>query len=294
MTRRAVAFTRSDRRRNQVTGALRGTMKIVLTLAIVGALGIAAAGQSRSSVWIQDYTGEEVLAAVAGGKTTLIYPSGATHADGPAIAVGKHIHMMGHVAERIAAELGNALVLPVNPYAVAQSQMTHRSAPSGAIVGGTVSLSDEVYGLVTKEVITSALLALRGSRGLSGTGFKTVLIMGDHGQGQETLKRVAGDLNEDWESKGVHVFYIDVAPSGKNLMRDYLTTRGVAAGRQTAIDDASEFMTVDPEKKWVRHDQIPAGDRKFVSAELGKILVDFKVNSALKQIRALAASKDSK
>jgi creatinine amidohydrolase len=151
-----------------------------------------------------------------------------------------------------------------------------------------------VYSLVTKDVVNSAILAVRGSKGLAGTGFKTVLIMGDHGQGQDTLQRTAADLNQDWESKGVRVYFIDVAPSAKEFMREYLTKRGVSPDHQTGIDDASEFMSIDPDNQWVRRDLIPATDRKFATIENGKLFVDFKVNNAVKQIRTLTESQKSK
>src|SRR5439155_17918485 len=137
--------------------------------------------QTRS-VWVADYTGQEAMAPVAAGKTTLIYCGGATHADGPVVTTGKHVHVGGYVAERVAQELGNALVLPINPYAPASAQMAHTSPASAAVVGGTVSLSDETYALVTKDVINSALRAVRESEGFVGPGFKYVMVMSDHRQ----------------------------------------------------------------------------------------------------------------
>ena len=90
-----------------------------------------------------------------------------------------------------------------------------RKLATYAVAGGTVSLSDEVYALVTKDVVNSAILGVRKSEGLVGTGFKHVMVMGDHTQGQETLQRVAKDLDQEWKSKGVRVHYIDVALIGK-------------------------------------------------------------------------------
>jgi hypothetical protein len=62
-----------------------------------------------------------------------------------------------------------------------------------------------VYGLVTKDVVNSALLAARKSKGLVGAGFRNVMIMGDDTFGQDTLQRVAKDLDGDWEPRGVRV-----------------------------------------------------------------------------------------
>ena len=265
-------------------------MKTLIATSIVLLLGATGFAQSRS-VWIEDYTGEEVVAAVAGGKTTLIYCGCALHADGPAIAVGKHMRVAPRVAQRVAEELGNALVLPINPYAEAPGQMA-RASTSGAVIGGTISLSPETYALVTKDVVNTALLAVRGSDGLVGTGFKNVMIMGDHSQGQDTLERAAKDLDREWKPKGVRVYYIDVARTGKSMMEDYLTklNQNIPRARMTPIDDAAELLSVDTDHKWVREDKIPPEDRKVVSLERGRIFVDFKVNSALQQIRKLTAA----
>src|SRR5713226_845063 len=173
-------------------------MKILAAASTFLFLGVCGYAQSRS-VWIEDYTANEVVAAVGAGKTTLIYCGSALHADGPAITVGKHIHVGRQVAQRVAEELGDALVLPVNPYAPAASQM----AATYAVAAGTVSLSDEVYALVTKDVVNSAILGVRKSEGLVGTGFKHVMVMGDHTQGQETLQRVAKELDQEWNRKAV-------------------------------------------------------------------------------------------
>jgi hypothetical protein len=263
-------------------------MKIFAASLFVLGLGAVGIGQSRS-VWIADYTGQEVMAAVAGGKTTLIYCGGATHADGPAVATGKHVNVGRYVAQRVAEELGNALVLPINPYAPASAQMNHTSPASAAVVGGTVSLSDETYALVTKDVINSTLRAVRESEGLTGAGFRNVMVMSDHSQGQDTLQRAARDLDAEWKSKGVRVYYIDLAPVGKRLMEDYLKKLNVPAPRMTPIDDETELMFVDRDRQWVRQDRIPAEERAVATPETGRIFVDFKINAVVEQVRKLTA-----
>jgi creatinine amidohydrolase/Fe(II)-dependent formamide hydrolase-like protein len=232
------------------------------------------------------------MAAVASGKTTLIYCGGATHADGPVVTNGKHVNVARYVAQHVAEELGNALVLPINPYAPASAQMNHTSPASAAVVGGTISLSDETYALVTKDVINSALRAVRESEGYVGPGFKHVMVMSDHSQGQDTLQRVARDLDGEWRSKGVRVSYIDLAPIGKRRMEEYLKTKNVPAPRMTPIDDETELMFVDRDR--VRPDKIPAEERAIATPETGKILVDFKIDAVVQQIRKLTASADSR
>lgn len=261
-------------------------MRILTAVSLFVLSGVCGLAQSRS-VWIEDYTAPEVVAAVGAGKTTLIYCGSALHSDGPAITLGKHIYVGRHVAQRVAEELGNALVLPVNPYAPAAHQMNGTTGVY-SVVGGTVSLSEEVYGLIAKDVVNSAILSVRKSKGLVGTGFKHVLLMGDHGQGQETLQRVATELDQAWKSNGVRVHYIDVALIGKKLVVDYLSKRNVPTARHTPIDDDSELMRVD--RRRVREDKIAPDDR-IASPELGQVFIDFKVNSALEQIRKAIADE---
>lgn len=246
------------------------------------------------SVWIADHTGQEVMAAVAAGKTTLIYCGGATHADGPAVTAGKHVNVGRYVAQHVAEELGNALVLPINPYSPASAQMNHTSPASAAVVGGTISLSDETYALVTKDVINSALRAVRESEGFVGPGFRNVMVMSDHSQGQDTLQRVARDLDAEWKSKGVRVYYVDLAPIGKRLMEEHLRKLNVPAARMTPIDDETELLFVDRDRQWVRQDRIPAEERALATAETGKIFVDFKINAVVEQIRRLTPSDAGK
>lgn len=264
-------------------------MKTLATAALVLLFATEGFAQSKS-VWIADYTGQEVMAAIAGGKTTLIYCGGATHADGPVVALAKHVNVGRYVAQHVAEELGNALVLPINPYAPASAQMNHTSPASAAIVGGTISLSDETYALVTKDVINSTLRAVRESEGFTGSGFKHVMVMSDHSQGQDTLQRVARDLDAEWRSKGVRVYYIDLAPVGKKLMEDHLKKLNVPAARMTPIDDETELMFVDREKQWVRQDKIPSEERTVATPETGKIFIDFKINAVVEQIRKVTAA----
>ena len=263
-------------------------MKTLATAALVLLFATEGFAQSKS-VWIADYTGQEIMAAIAGGKTTLIYCGGATHADGPVVALAKHVNVGRYVAQHVAEELGNALVLPINPYAPASAQMNHTSPASAAIVGGTISLSDETYALVTKDVINSTLRAVRESEGFTGSGFKHVMVMSDHSQGQDTLQRVARDLDAEWRSKGVRVHYIDLAPIGKRLMEDHLKKLNVPAARMTPIDDETELMFVDREKQWVRQDKIPSEERAVATPETGKIFIDFKINAVVEQMRKVTA-----
>lgn len=75
---------------------------------------------------------------------------------------------------------------------------------------GTINVSDETFGLVAREVALSAISA----------GFKNVILMGEHGWGQDALKRVAEELNGQWAPKSIHVYYI--LNKGQEQIDEYL------------------------------------------------------------------------
>ena len=242
--------------------------------------------QSKS-VLIEDLTWMEVRDAIAGGKTTAVYYAASIEQNGPGLALGKHLFIAHYAAQRIAEELGDALVYPTMPYAIAGDPIKktgHMRFP------GTVSLSEETFGAVAREVAISALAA----------GFKNVALMGDHGGGQQTLKNVAEALNAEWSPKGVHVYYIpDLYYKEKEQMKEYLTKRNMAIDEHAGIDDTSEVMFIDKENKWVRKNKLAPDDGKMgvrgdptqASVELGKMFIEFKIKNAVTQIRSLTADK---
>jgi creatinine amidohydrolase len=259
------------------------SLTFVLVLLFLPSMVVA---QSKS-VLIEDLTWTEVRDAIAAGKTTAIYYAGSTEQNGPGLALGKHIFIAHYTAQRIAEELGNALVYPTIPYAPTGDPIKktgHMRFP------GTVSLSDDTFGAVAREVALSAIAA----------GFKKVALMGDHGGGQQTLKKIAEVLNAEWSPKGVHVYYIsDLYYKEKEQMKEYLTKRNMVIDEHAGIDDTSEVMFVDKDNKWVRKDKLAPdngkmgvrGDPTQASTGLGKMFVEFKIRNAVNQIRSLTADK---
>ena len=131
----------------------------------------------------------EVRDAIRTGKTTVLVFNGSIEQTGPHVVLGKHIFKARYIGERIARELGNALVAPVMPF-----------APTGAELDkfpGTIDLSAETFSKVNEEVTAS----------LVRSGFKYVILMGDHGGNQEPLKKLAPKLDEKYRPQGVRVFF---------------------------------------------------------------------------------------
>ena len=89
------------------------SLAFALVLSLLPSMMVA---QSQS-VLIEDHTWTEIRDAIAAGKTTAIYYAGSTEQNGPGLALGKHNFIAHYVAQRIAEELGNALVYPTMPFA---------------------------------------------------------------------------------------------------------------------------------------------------------------------------------
>ena len=241
----------------------------------------AAAG----TVLIEDMTWPEVRAAIAGGKTTAIYYAGSTEQNGPHMVIGKHNFIAHYTAQRIAEDLGNALVYPVMPFAVTGDPVRktgHMRFP------GSVTVSEDTFGAVAKDCVVSAIAA----------GFTTVVLMGDHGGGQKTLQKVASELNAEWSAKGIRVLYVpDVYYKSQEQITEYLKSHKLSVGSHAGMSDTSQVMFLDKTGKWIRKDKLAPGDAalgvdgdpRAATAELGSIFIGIKVRNAVAQIRELAS-----
>jgi len=244
----------------------------------------AALFAQPKSLLIEDMTWTEVRDAIASGKTTAIYYAASIEENGPGVALGKHLFIAHHTAQRIAEQLGNALVYPTMPF-----------APNGDPVlknglmefPGTINVSEQAFGLIAHDVAMSAISA----------GFKNVVLMSDHGGGgQEALKRVAAELDGLYQPKGIRVLYIpDLYFKEKEAMRKYLPEHHLPIDNHAGTDDVSEVMFVDRDHKWIRHDKLVSdtgklgvkGDQTKATPEMGEIFINYKIKYAVDQIRQL-------
>jgi creatinine amidohydrolase/Fe(II)-dependent formamide hydrolase-like protein len=275
----------------QITRILRDweeAMKRAFLFIVALLIAAPAYGQAQS-IWIDDLTWPEVQDAIAAGKRTAIIYAGSSEQNGPHMVIGKHNFIARALAQRIADELGDALVYPVLPYAITGNALTrtgHMRFP------GSVSLPPEAFFGVVRGVGQSALNA----------GFKVVALMGDHGGGQDELALAAKELNAEVRADGARVLFIgDLYAKSRTMMREILAKRGLPTDEDHAgIPDTSSLLYLETQGQWVRKDKIALADPKngvrghpqYASAELGKIYLDLKVDLAVKQIKSLlAASK---
>jgi creatinine amidohydrolase/Fe(II)-dependent formamide hydrolase-like protein len=249
------------------------------------------AQEARRPVLIEDMTWTEVRDAIVDGRTTAIIYVGSTEQNGPHMALGKHNFIAHYVAQRIAEQLGDALVYPTLPFAPAGDPVAktgHMRFP------GTVSLTPAVFESVVHAIGLSAITA----------GFRQVYIMGDHGGGQEQLRAAAESLDAAWRLRGVRVRYVaDLYYKEKEQMRAYLAERHIAPDLHAGTDDTSELMFIDSLGHWIRTDKLARsdstqqaitgvdGDPTKATREMGRVFIGYKVADAVAQIKAFRSKR---
>jgi len=114
----------------------------LIAVTFAGSVGLSAHAQTPDTVFLEELTWTEVRAAIDGGTTTVIVPTAGTEQNGPHMVLGKHKYRINWGAERIARELGNALVAPVMTY-VPEGQI---DPPSGHMrYAGTISIPPALF-----------------------------------------------------------------------------------------------------------------------------------------------------
>jgi creatinine amidohydrolase/Fe(II)-dependent formamide hydrolase-like protein len=273
--------------------------RALAALAIWCAVGVAQPGApSPRSVDFEMMTWQEVKQAMAQGKTTALVYNGGTEQRGPQNVNGGHT-LMGHATVlAIAAKLGTAIAAPVMPFSVNNASAT---------LPGTIGLTGPLFAALNEQVAEQ----------LIKTGFKSVVLMGDHGGGQKELGDVAKKLDEKYAPQAIRVVYCDeVYQKANDDFDKWLEANHYPLSSHAGIPDTSEMLYLGGDKDWVRKDLVATaqgdpvrkpgeardpnakrvnngitGDARPSTAELGKRLFDMKVDYAVKQIHELLAAK---
>src|SRR5215813_11458920 len=277
-----------------------------------GRPAVAKSAKTRAPlVEFETMTWPEVKQALAEGKTTALFYTGGTEQRGPQNANGGHNLMAKATVKAIALKLGNAIAMPVLPY-------TPNNA--SAQLPGTIGLTNDILAAILERIAEQAIV----------TGFKNVVLMGDHGSGQPAVYRdVAAKLDAKYSSQGIHVYYCpDVYTKAGDDFDQWLEENGYPASSHAGIPDTSEMLYLGGDA-WVRKNLLAtavgtpvtrrppgdsaargagrgrgaggdstrvnngiSGDARRSTAALGKKLIDMKVDYAVKQIQGfLSAGK---
>jgi creatinine amidohydrolase/Fe(II)-dependent formamide hydrolase-like protein len=140
-------------------------------------------------------TWPEVKQALQAGKTTALIFNGGTEQRGPQNVNGGHTMIARETGRRIALKLGNAILAPVLPFSPNNAS---------AALPGTIGLTTQLYSAMNEQIAEQ----------LIATGFRNIVLMGDHGGGQKELAEVASRLDSKYSGKAIRVVYCDQVYTG--------------------------------------------------------------------------------
>lgn len=261
---------------------------LLITMTFAGSVGLNAHAQTPDTVFLEELTWTEVRDAIDSGTTTVIVPTAGTEQNGPHMVLGKHKYRMNWGAERIARELGNALVAPVMTY-VPEGQI---DPPGGHMrYAGTISIPPDVF----KAVLEAT------ARSLAVHGFTDIILIGDSGPNQQPMRDVADMLNAEWADGEARLYYVSDWYTS-TAFEDWLLEKGETLetiGTHAGLVDTALLLAVAPEH--VRMDIAAVGKGRDVdgvtgdptgaTAELGRTGLEFYVEAAMAQIRSLMADR---
>ena len=267
---------------------------VVLLAAPAFAQGVGVAGGRTPNVEFDMMTWPEVKKAMGEGKTTALVYNGGTEQRGPQNVNGGHTLMGRETVRAIAIKLGNAIAAPVMPFSVNNAS---------AELPGTIGLTADLFAAINEQVAEQ----------LIKTGFKNIVLMGDHGGGQQQLGEVAKKLGAKYAGQGIKVVFCnDVYETANGDFDKWLVSQKMPTSSHAGIPDTSEMLYLGGDKGWVRKELVKdalgdpvlpqgqrpdpskprinngiSGDARPSTPELGKKIFDMKVDYAVKQIKSL-------
>jgi creatinine amidohydrolase len=264
-------------------------LTVVFALLVIAVLNMALSQKTLTApmpdtLEMADMTWVEVRSAIQRGYAVAIVPTGGVEQNGAHMVLGKHDYIVRSTANRIARELGHALVTPVVSFV---PQGSYEPPSDNMLFPGTLGIPEPAFAQVLEGIARSLKLA----------GFKAICFIGDHGGNQAAQAAVAAKLNGEWtgqETRVLHVsdYYLDDAQIV------YLLEKGETAatiGSHAGVIDTSELLAVHPQG--VDLSRLAAlssnseptghsGDPKHASPTYGAALLDIRISAAVRQIRA--------
>jgi creatinine amidohydrolase len=241
-----------------------------------------AAPYTETMPWI------DIRAAIDGGKKVIIIPTGGVEQNGPHMTLGKHNDIVTFAAGLIAAKL-NALVAPTIKWVPEGNNPDVVQRQPGTITNPSPAYESLIDAAVRSEKVH---------------GFTDIVLIGDSGGNQRGLTSVADSLNKEWAGTGVRVYALtEYYSKGHSdiyawLEKDFGYDRRTV-GSHAGIMDTSQLMYVNPAAVRVAN-RLPNGggqgsgvngDPTKATAELGKRMIDSKVDAAVAQFNTLKAGK---
>ncbi|TAM42417.1 MAG: creatininase family protein [Burkholderiaceae bacterium] len=267
-------------------------LRRALSCAILLIATQAALAQGPATVLLEDVTWTELRDLLAAGKTTVIIPIGGTEQSGPYVALGKHNARVRVLSQRIAQELGNALVAPVIAYV---PEGGYAPPTSHMRFPGTLTVPDDVF----EKTLESAANSLKVH------GFRNIVFLGDHGGYQNDLRRVVARLNKSWAGSPARAFvppeYYAASSDGyARILREHGVPQD-EIGTHAGLADTSLLLAVAPgmvrlaqlrnAPKPSAADGVYGGDPRHATAALGQLGVDAIVSRTVAALKKDTAAR---
>lgn len=262
-------------------------LRIATTVALL-AVGAQELQAQRPNLMASPYTETmswtDIRSAIDNGKKVMIIPTGGVEQNGPHMTLGKHNDIVTFAAGVLAEKL-NGLVAP-----------TVKWVPEG----NNPDVVQRQPGTITNPGAAYESLLDAAVRSERVHGFTTIILIGDSGGNQRGLTAVADSLNKEWAGSGVKVMALtDYYVKGHSdiyswLEKDFGWSRQVV-GSHAGIMDTSQLLYVNPAAVRVGNILLNGGgqgsgvngDPTKATAELGKRMIDTKVNAAVAQFNLL-------
>lgn len=212
--------------------------RLAVLCAVLALSATTSQGQVTNPLNVKDIvelellTHTEVADKMKEGKTSVLLVTGGTEVRGPHDVLGGHTIMSRHRAIEIAKRLGNALVAPVLPIAVAATGLRE-----GTTQPGGLQMPADVFKNVQIAMIESMAM----------NGFKDIFVMGDHGGGQQQMREAVEEQDRKLSPKGVRVYYInDFYQKTHDDIDMYMYEHKLPIGGHGAMMETSEMLYWEP------------------------------------------------
>jgi creatinine amidohydrolase len=237
----------------------------------------------HETLFLEDMTWMEVRDALNAGKDTVIVAAGGIEQNGPYVVTGKHNVVLRATVPAIARKLGNALIAPIVgfvPEGDFDPPTDHMKYP------GTIGVTEDTFRRLLTDVCTS----------LRTHGFKTLLLIGDHGFDQDGLEQVAADLSKKWAGGKTRILYIPEYYDGDGDVAKWLAGQGIKEVDEGLHDEfmmEAQMMTVDPTTVRMK-ERIAAGKFRINGIDLapaektiewGRKIVEYRAEKTVAAIR---------
>jgi creatinine amidohydrolase/Fe(II)-dependent formamide hydrolase-like protein len=214
---------------------MKNALALIAVLAVPSFVVVGRAQQApdvKNVVELDLLTTTEVADKLKQGMTSVIVATGGTEVRGPYHLLSGHTIMTRHRAVEIAKRMGNTLVAPVLPIAVAATGLRENTTLPGGLQ-------------MPADVFKSVQLAMIES--MAWNGFKDIFVMGDHGGGQAEMKQAVEEMDAKLSPKGVHVYYVgDFYSKRMDDVDMYMYEHKLPIGGHGAMMETAEMLYMEP------------------------------------------------